>query len=160
MHVEKSEGRVREECTETVSVLQGKDRKGLRFRMNLQEKYLTRYYNVLEWTTKSFFINPLGMSLKKLKAIESILLYKPTAVHSGDIILGLRMALLNFYNPFKFIIIWNGKIVGLRFGPWVRKIPWRRNWQSTPVFLPGKSHGQRSLVDYSPWGHKESDVTK
>ena len=34
--------------------------------------------------------------------------------------------------------------------PWVRKIPWRRKWQCTPVFLPGKSHGQRSLVGYSP----------
>ena len=40
------------------------------------------------------------------------------------------------------------------FDPWVRKIPWRRKWQPTPVFLPGKSHGQRSLVGYSPWGHK------
>ena len=48
----------------------------------------------------------------------------------------------------------------LGFDPWVRKIPWRRNWQPTPVFLPGKSHGQRSLVDYSPWGHKESDTTE
>ena len=43
--------------------------------------------------------------------------------------------------------------------PWVRKIPWRRRWQPTPVFLPGESHGQRSLVDYSPWGHRESDMT-
>ena len=45
------------------------------------------------------------------------------------------------------------------FNPWVGKIPWRRKWQSTPVFLPGKSYGQRSLVGYSPWGHKESDPT-
>ena len=37
--------------------------------------------------------------------------------------------------------------------------PWRRKWQPTPVFLPGKSHGQRSLTRYSPWGHKESDRT-
>ena len=37
------------------------------------------------------------------------------------------------------------------FDPWVRKISWRRKWQPTPVFLPGKSHGQRSLADYSPW---------
>ena len=37
---------------------------------------------------------------------------------------------------------------------------WRRKWQSTPVFLPGKSHAQRSLVDYSPWGYKESDMTE
>ena len=36
-------------------------------------------------------------------------------------------------------------------------IPWRRKWQPTPVFLPGQSHGQRSLAGYSPWGHKESD---
>ena len=40
------------------------------------------------------------------------------------------------------------------FDPWVRKIPWRRAWQSTPVFLPGESHGQRSLAGYSPWGRK------
>ena len=46
------------------------------------------------------------------------------------------------------------------FNPWVRKIPWRREWQPTPVFLPGKSHGQRSLVGYSPWVHKESDMTE
>ena len=39
-------------------------------------------------------------------------------------------------------------------------ILWRRKWQSTPVLLPGKSHGQRSLVGYSPWGHKESDTTE
>ena len=39
--------------------------------------------------------------------------------------------------------------------PWVRKIPWRREWQLTAVFLPGKSHGQRSVVGYSPWGRKE-----
>ena len=46
------------------------------------------------------------------------------------------------------------------FNPWVGKIPWRRQWQPTPVFLPGKSHGQRSLVGYSPQGHKESDTTE
>ena len=39
----------------------------------------------------------------------------------------------------------------LWFNPWVRKIPWRRKWQPTPVFLPGESHGQKSLVGYSPW---------
>ena len=39
--------------------------------------------------------------------------------------------------------------------PWIRNIPWRRNWQPTPVFLPGKSHGQRSLAGYSSWGSKK-----
>ena len=45
------------------------------------------------------------------------------------------------------------------FNPWVRKIPWKRKWLPTLVVLPGKSHGQRSLVGYSPRGHKESDMT-
>ena len=39
-----------------------------------------------------------------------------------------------------------------RFNPWIRKIPWRKKWQHTPVFLPGKSHKQRSLAGYSPRG--------
>ena len=42
------------------------------------------------------------------------------------------------------------------FDPWVGKIPWKKEWQPTRVFLPGKSHRQRSLAGYSPWGHKES----
>ena len=46
------------------------------------------------------------------------------------------------------------------FKPWVRKIPWIRKWQPTPVFLPGESHEQRSLAGCSPWGHKELDMTK
>ena len=46
----------------------------------------------------------------------------------------------------------------LRFNPWVRKFPWRRKWQPTPVSLPGKFHGHRSLVGYRPWGCKESDT--
>ena len=47
-----------------------------------------------------------------------------------------------------------------RFDPWVRKITWRREWQPTPVFLPEEFHGQRSLVDYSPWGCEESGMTE
>ena len=46
------------------------------------------------------------------------------------------------------------------FNPWVRMIPWSRKQQPTPIFLPGKFHGERSLVGYSPWGHKESDMTE
>ena len=46
------------------------------------------------------------------------------------------------------------------FDPWVGRIPWRRKWQLTPVFLPGKFHGQKSLAGYSSWGHKESDTTE
>ena len=41
---------------------------------------------------------------------------------------------------------------------WEGKIPWRRAWQSTPVFLPGESHGQKSLAGYSPWGSQKSQT--
>ena len=47
-----------------------------------------------------------------------------------------------------------------RFHPWVGKIPWKRKWQPTPVFLPGKSYGQRSLMGYNPWSHKELDMSE
>jgi len=43
-----------------------------------------------------------------------------------------------------------GDITGTGFNPWIRKIPWRRAWQPTPVFLPAEFQGQRSLVSYSP----------
>ena len=46
------------------------------------------------------------------------------------------------------------------FNPWFRKIPWMSVWQSAPVFLPGKSHEQRTLADYNLWDHKESDMTE
>ena len=46
------------------------------------------------------------------------------------------------------------------FDPWVGKILWNRKWQPTPIFLPGKFHGQRSLVGYSSWGSKELDMTE
>ena len=47
-----------------------------------------------------------------------------------------------------------------KFSPWLEKMAWRREWQHIPLFLPGKSHGQRSLVGYSPWGCKESDIAE
>ena len=46
------------------------------------------------------------------------------------------------------------------FHPWVRKIPWRRAWQLTPVFLSGESPWGEDLVSYSSWGHKELDMTE
>ena len=53
-----------------------------------------------------------------------------------------------------------GKCRRAGFDPWVRKIPWRREWLPIPPFLPGEVHGQRSLVVCSPQGHKESDTTE
>ena len=51
-------------------------------------------------------------------------------------------------------------IQAFRLDPWVGKIPWRRAWPPTPVFLPGESHGQRSLEGYGSQGHKKSDKTE
>ena len=45
-----------------------------------------------------------------------------------------------------------------RLDPWVGKTSWRREWLPTPVFLAGKSHGQRSLAGYSPWGNTETEI--
>ena len=59
--------------------------------------------------------------------------------------------------------IWKplGKVSACNVGdPGVKKIPWRRKWQPTPVLLPGKSHGWSSRVGYSPWGCKTSDMTE
>ena len=53
-----------------------------------------------------------------------------------------------------------GNIRDMGLIPGSGRFPWRRAWQPTPVFLPGKFHGQRSLVGYSPWGCKESDMTE
>ena len=44
--------------------------------------------------------------------------------------------------------------------PWVKKLPWRRVGQPTPLFLPGESHGQKSLEGYTPWSHKKLDMTE
>ena len=46
-----------------------------------------------------------------------------------------------------------------KLDPWVRKIPFKKPWQLTPVFLPGESHGQKSRAAYSLWDHRESDTT-
>ena len=81
---------------------------------------------------------------------------------------GRSISFLSFIVP---IFAWNfpggsdSKSVCLQckrpgFDPWVWKIPWRRKWQPTPVLLPGKFHGWRSLIGYSPWGPKESDTTE
>ena len=80
--------------------------------------------------------------------------------------LGKPWWICKFYSVFEYIF--SGIPLWLRgwrlclqcrrpeFDPWVRKIPWRRKWHPTPVFLPGKSHEWRSLAGYSPQGRKES----
>ena len=58
------------------------------------------------------------------------------------------------------VCIYMCKDVCLYVDPWVGKIPWRKAWQPTLVFLPGESYGQKSLEGYSPWGRTESDMTE
>ena len=67
--------------------------------------------------------------------------------------------------PFRLPMWLHGKESACKFRRrgsdcWVNKIPWRRKWQSIPIFQPGKSHGQRSLVGCSPCSFKESDKTE
>ena len=72
---------------------------------------------------------------------------------------GILKSLLQHHNS-KAAILWCSVVLRYQFDPWAAKIPWRRAWQPTLVFLPGESHGQRSLAGYSPWGCKELDTTK
>ena len=77
----------------------------------------------------------------------------------------LALPLFFFSHPLWSSVVKNppanvGDTGNLSWIPWVMKIPWRKKWQPTPVFLPGKSHGERSMVGYSPWGHKESNTTQ
>ena len=71
-------------------------------------------------------------------------------------VLGASQVALVVKNPLASVE--DGKRGG--FDPWVRKIPWRRAWQRTPVFLPGEFHGQGSLAGYSPWGCRELGTTE
>ena len=75
----------------------------------------------------------------------------------------LQMCIWHFHIQVVLVVKnWSANVGDVKrygFDPWVRKIRWSRKWQPTPVFLPGKSHGQRSLEGYSPLGHKESNTT-
>ena len=62
--------------------------------------------------------------------------------------------LFNLKNPYNNFLLFSSLGGRPGFDLWVRQIPWRRNWQPTPVFLPAESHWQRSPEDYSPWGYK------
>ena len=73
------------------------------------------------------------------------------------------MNFLNFIFDYSLVAQWSRICLQWRrhsFDSWVRKIPWRWKHQPTLVFLPGEFHGQRSLAGFSPWGHKELDMTE
>ena len=85
-----------------------------------------------------------------------------SSIHKWTSFLCLTCVFLPRYSKLKYCVTEESACQCRRreFDPWVGKIPWRRKWQGTPVFLPGESHGQRSLVGYSPRGHKELDTIK
>ena len=80
-------------------------------------------------------------------------------------IFNCRTLLWNWLNPKVVLVVKNssantGYIRDSGLIPGLGRFPWRRAWQSTPVFLPGEYQGERSLVGYSPWSQKESDMTE
>ena len=82
-----------------------------------------------------------------------------TRIHS------LKNRLLSvYYTPWASLVAQTVKRLSAMQETWVRSLGWEdpleKEWQPTPVFLPGKSHGRRSLVGYRPWGRKESDTTE
>ena len=121
------------------------------------------------WWKQAWIIYCYSLGLLHLVVIETNSLADPHSLckvsPTVSIITHFRILCMNilhvltwssFICSFKFIGCLQGGRP--RFDPWVRKIPWRRKWQPTPVFLPGKSHGRRSLVGYSPSGNKESNT--
>ena len=104
---------------------------------------------------KLFFANILCVSESYIISVYFWSLNIYSLIHSFHTYL-----FSSFYNPglpwwLRRLSIWETRVQSLGW-----EAPWRRKWQSTPVLLPGKSHGQRSLVGYSPWGGKESDTTE
>ena len=104
-----------------------------------------------------FTLHPLyETSLPLLALIEAMRMSSPETSH---------VRLVNFLPPVanSRSVLVNGSVKNLQWRPgfdsWVGEIPWGREWQLTPEFLPGEFRGQRSLVDCSSWGHKESDMT-
>ena len=90
--------------------------------------------------------------------------YIHTYIHTYIVIIikGMCVYVYMYIYMCVYIYIWSSLVSQCRrrrFDCWVGKIPWRRKWQPTPVSLPGKSHGQGSLVGCSSWGRIESDTT-
>ena len=91
---------------------------------------------------------------------------KNTGVHCHSLLQGiflsqeLNRSLLHCRQIFTSLTTRGAQCRRPRFNPLVQKVPWRREWQPTPVFLPGKAHEQENLVVYSPRGCEESDMTQ
>ena len=103
----------------------------------------------------NLWIQPTADQKDLRKKTQQVPESKTWGCHSIYIVSGIIRASLVAQRVKNLLALW--EIPG--FDPWVRKIPWRREWKASPVFLPGEFYGQRSLVDYSPWGRKELDMT-
>ena len=110
---------------------------------------MTAWYSI-EYTYHIFFIHSFASGhLDRFHVLDII---NSAAMNTG--------VLVSFWNIVFWLPRWlSGKESTSQsrrrgFDPWVRKIPRRRKWRPTLVFVPGKSHGQGSLVGYTPWGHK------
>ena len=112
-------------------------------------------------------IAPLSCKFHFLLPFELLYPWETSVSISKDIIFTLRIGLCLYQKlplPRTSLVAQTVKCLPImwetRVNPWVRKMIWRRKWHPTPVFLPGKSHGQRNLVGYSPCGPKELDTTE
>ena len=101
-----------------------------------------------------YFLNQNSYSSKLVANLNEFWQVGSPSEQNADVCQNVNLQVSNTLSYCK-----NCFYVSLGFDPWVRKIPWRRKWQPTPAFLPGKSHGLRSL-GYSPCGRKESDTTE
>ena len=104
------------------------------------------------WWRKEYALSPLWRAHKK-----SVVGFTQT-LPNGFFLLACPYFL---WNPNSIIIVTKIPLQcrRCRFDPWIGKIPWTKKWKLILVFLPGKSHGQASLVGYTPWGSKRSDMS-
>ena len=126
--------------------------------------------------TCPFFTCPPQGAFELWPWVDLVLLGLRAGVISGKPLIYLFHLVQHFLNYFQWRIIplWDfpggasskelacqcRRLNRQMFNPWIGKLPWRRAWQPTPLFLSGESLRQWSLVGYNPWGHKESDTTE
>ena len=131
-------------------------------RLPLWSQILTPYHRRWSGALKNSMVlsePPSGEAAEMRFELSSLQLL--SNVLSSDYFLSLREAIS--YTELPWWLRWSRICVQcrrFRFNSWVGKSPGRKEWLSTPVFLPGELHRQRNLESYSPWGHKESDATK
>ena len=115
---------------------------------------------VFQWFSRVQLCDPMKYSMPGVWQIADM-----DRFISVDFLWNLGFWILQMLYSGSFVLLVNGLRLSLLFSlyiffDWVRKISRERKWQPTPIFFPEKFHGQRSLVGYSPWGHKDLDITE